>query len=345
MSLLETIRKKYDYSYPKELIAQRPARPRDNARLLVFSRDTGRMEESTFLDLPQFLPAGAVLVFNQTKVLPARFTVEKHTGGKVELLYISHTAKEVRVLANKKLTLGSIVKINASYVFTVVTVYAGEYEIIPQFSMQKFLYVLEKFGTIPLPPYLRHSPLSETERRKEYQTIFGKTVGAVAAPTASLHFTKRLLGRLKKANIDTAFVTLHVGLGTFAPLTENALKNKKLHKETYFIDAFTAKFLNKAKKEGRPIVAVGTTVVRALESASNASGKLVKFTGATDLFIDEKTKLKFVRSLITNFHVPQSSLLMLVASFVGRKKLMEIYTYVVNKKFRLFSFGDGMLVR
>ena len=204
--------------------------------------------------------------------------------------------------------------------------------------------LFEKYGNAPIPPYIKHTPLSSAELKKQYQTVFAKNSGSIAAPTASLDFTKRLLEKLRKTGISTQFVTLHVGLGTFAPLTEENITQGKLHKERYAIDSKTAAFLNRAKKEGRPIIAVGTTAVRALETASDKKGKLAKLSGETDIFIREGYRFRFTDGIITNFHVPRSSLLMLVSAFVGRERLFELYRKAMKKKFSFFSFGDGMLL-
>jgi S-adenosylmethionine:tRNA ribosyltransferase-isomerase len=196
-----------------------------------------------------------------------------------------------------------------------------------------------------LPPYIKHSPLSEKQKRQEYQAIFAKTGQAVAAPTASLHFTQKLIHQLKQQGIAIKFIRLDVGLGTFAPLKAENFLNNQLHSEYYFIDKATAKFLNQAKKQNRPILAVGTTVVRTLETASNAQGYLQNLTGSSNLFIQKDYKFKFINGLITNFHVPKSSLMMLVGSLVGRKTLLNLYQKAIAKNFRFFSFGDGMLIK
>jgi S-adenosylmethionine:tRNA ribosyltransferase-isomerase len=405
MIKLEKLLKQYDYQLPKQLIAQSPAKPRDAARLLVYSKGDKNPRFDTFKNLAKYLPrtnftkegtskphkltnqtlAGekpnskklvrglpknSVLVFNQTKVWPARLITQKvgadpfdsaqgrpeHSrgGGKVELLYISHDKNHIKVLANKKLPIG-----------TKVTVFLGRekqspllvvkksnqfYYLKPAFPTSQIPNFLKKYGVTPLPPYIKHSPLTEKQKRKQYQSVFAKTGLSVAAPTASLHFTKKLMSRLKKRGIGIAFVNLDVGLGTFAPLKEENIKTGKLHREFYRIGKNTANFLNQAKKQGRPVIAVGTTAVRTLESSSivgdglKPSPTLTKLTGQTDLFIREGYKFKFVDGLITNFHVPKSSLIMLVSAFIDREKLLALYQQAINKHFRFFSFGDGMLI-
>lgn len=334
----------YDYQLPPELIANKPVNPRDKARLLVFNKDNKHIEHDTFLNLEKYLPKNAVIIFNQTRVIPARLPLYKETGGKIEVLYIGRNKNSIQVLASKKLILGSKIFLisskKTSEQFLVVKKTQGIYELKPNFPLSKFNFFLKKFGLTPLPPYMKNSPLSEKERREAYQTFFAKKGESVAAPTASLHFTKRLINKIKNKGISVKFVRLDVNLGTFAPLTKQQIKTKKLHKENYFIDPKTAKFILKAKKNNRPIIAVGTTVVRVLESYA----KTKKLTGGTDLFILPGFKFKIINGMITNFHVPKSSLLMLVASLIDRENLFFVYKNAINNNFRFFSFGDGMLI-
>lgn len=336
--------KQYDYHLPKELIAQTPARPWDSSRLLVYDRKTQRVQFDTFLHLGKYLPKNAVLVFNETKVIPARLTLIRKTEGKVRVLYVGTEGKSIRVLADRLLGAAEQLTLTKRLSFTVVRRDKGEYILKPSFPITKLFSILEKFGSTPLPPYLKHSPLTEKQRKQEYQAIFAKRSGSVAAPTASLHFTKRLLTDLKKQGIGMEYVTLHVNLGTFAPLTPEKLRTKKLHTETYAIATSTAKALNHAKQQGHPIIAVGTTVARTLESAGR-NGKLKAGNGETQLFMQPGYRCKMIDGLITNFHVPQSSLLMLVASLTGRQKLLQLYQQAIRNKLRFFSFGDGMLVK
>ncbi len=342
---LNRILKNYDYKFPDSLIAQEPAHPRDSARLLIYENGSKRITHSIFTDLPDALTPGSVLVLNQTKVIPARLKLTKPTGGSARLLYIKHDSKFVYALSDRKLEIGSIVKAAPKIGFEVTGKEGSHYLLKPHFPINQVISVLEKFGTTPLPPYIKHPTLKGKKLADEYNTVFAKVQGSVAAPTASLHFTKRLLQKIQKSGIAIQHVTLHVNLGTFAPLTEEQVKTGQLHSEHFEISPSTAKFLNKAKKDGRTIIAAGTTVVRTLESASNAKGQLTKLSGDTTLFINEKTNLNFVDELITNFHVPRSSLLMLVSAFTGRQDLLRIYQTAVNKKYRLFSFGDGMYIK
>lgn len=340
----EKILKQYDYYLPKELIAQKPESLRDNARLLIYQRDRGKIFYDRFADIIKYLPKNAVLVFNETKVLPARLVVYKQTGGKVRILYIGNHEGSIKILSDRALKIGSRINLN-SRIFFIVESRQGKYFFLkPSFSVSKIHKILIRYGAAPIPPYIKNSPLSELELKEKYQSVFAKNFGSVAAPTASLHFTKRLLAKIKKAGFGVKFLTLHINLGTFSPLTEENFKNARLHQEYYEISRGTADFLNKVKSEGAPIIAVGTTVVRALESAC-ADGQVLKnISGVTDIFIRENYDFKFVSGLITNFHVPKSSLLMLVSAFAGRKKILNLYKKAIDKKFKFFSFGDGMFI-
>lgn len=360
MKKLEKLLKLYDYNLPPELIAQKPASPRDDSGLLVYRKScelgAHKICFDKFLNLDKYLPKNAVLVFNETKVLPARLELKKETGGKVKILYIGQGKNLYEFLADRKLNIGSKLLLNKNIVFEVVNKNGKTYLLkllqkpgIRSPASVDIFKILEKFGKTPIPPYIKNSPLSEKELRKEYQTIFAKQLGSVAAPTASLHFTKRVFAKLRKKGISVKFVTLHVNLGTFAPLTNENLKTKRLHKEFYNIDKKTAEFLDKAKKDGRPIIGVGTTVVRALESAVALSSRnrgfsLTRLSGKTQLFIEPGYKFKFIDGMVTNFHVPKSSLLMLVSALTGREKLLEIYQKAIDARFRFYSFGDGMLI-
>lgn len=334
----------YDYGFPKNLIATKPASPRDSAKLLVYSQTQKTITHAHYWDLIKFLPEKSVLVLNQTKVVPARLHVKKETGGKATLLYISHDNVHLKVLSDRRLQVGQILSLKQIN-FRVIRQENQFYLLKPSFALSKTFTVLEKFGQTPLPPYIKNPKLSKIKIKSEYQTVFAKHQGSVAAPTASLHFTKELLNTIARSGIKIVYVTLHVNLGTFASLTETQIKTGKLHSEWYEIDTQSVKILEAAKKKGQNITAVGTTVVRTLESASDDKGKIIKATGTTNLFIQPGYKFKFVDELITNFHVPKSSLLMLVASLIGREQLLSLYKLAIAKKYRLFSFGDGMYIK
>lgn len=341
MQTMEKEPESYNYNFPAELIAKKPASPRDAARLFVYNRQTGEIFHDSFLSLGKYLPKDSLLVFNETRVIPARIPLYKESGGKVEALYIS-SSNNLKIIANKKLELGQklFLKLNSPRYFWVEKLEDKFYYLKPNFPVKNYISVFQKHGVTPLPPYMKDSPLRESQRRKAYQTVFAKKGESVAAPTASLHFTKRLLKSLKKAKVETAFVRLDVSLGTFAPLTRENLKSGKLHEEKYFIDETTAAKVKKAKKAGGHVIAVGTTVTRALE----AWGKTKKLSGSTSLFIYPGYKFKIVDGLVTNFHVPKSSLIMLVSSLTGREELLSLYNLAVKNKYKLFSFGDGMLI-
>ncbi len=345
MKTFEKLLNSFDYKFPTELIAQSPATPRDKAKLLIYDRKTKQVNHDIYKNLTRYISKNNVLVLNQTKVLPARLIVSKPTGGKAKILYVNQDKKFLHFLSDKKLEIDSKVFVNKNISFTVKEKREQFYILQPSFKISKTFEVLTKHGQTPLPPYIKNSKLKGKKLLNEYNTVFAKQLGSVAAPTASLHFTKNLLNEFKKSGIQIVYITLHVNLGTFASLSEQQWKSKKLHEEWYEISSNTAKLLNKAKKSGKIITAVGTTVVRTLESAASSSGTITQLSGNTDLFITEATKLKFVDSIITNFHVPKSSLLMLVSSFIGRKKLLDLYKLAIEKKYRLFSFGDGMLIK
>ncbi len=335
----------YDYTLPPELIAQAPASPRDSAGLVVYDRATEQATWTCFSAIGNFLPKNAVLVLNETKVIPAKMELTRATGGRVSALAVGTTDMGVRVMANRKLKVGETLLLSQEATFTVLGDEGRYWLLKPSFPVAELQHVLELVGSMPLPPYIKKTPLSPDEQRREYQSVFAKHSGSIAAPTASLHFTDELLASLKAHGIRIAFVTLHVHLGTFAPLTEEQWQSGKLHVEYFSMTEETATMLNTAKKNGDPIVAVGTTSVRTLESASDEHGKLVLHNGTTDLFIREGYTFNFVDAMITNFHVPQSSLLMLVAAFTGRDAMMKLYKQAIEKKFRFFSFGDAMLIR
>jgi S-adenosylmethionine:tRNA ribosyltransferase-isomerase len=333
----------YDYSFPQELIAKEPASPRDAARLLVYDRKKESVHFDTFKKLTDYLPKNAVLVMNQTKVIPAKLTLKKVTGGAVSALLLSVQPETITVLASNSFQNGDKLIWQGGHSFTVTARLGQEALLKPSFPMTQLKDLLNLFGETPLPPYMKDSPLTEERRRSEYQTVFAEEEGSVAAPTAGLHFTKELMKACERSGCDIRYLTLHVHLGTFAPLSEEQWSKKTLHSEYYYIDDQTVQSLNAAKAEGRPIVAVGTTTVRTLESASDGT-VIVRPSGSTDLFLTEDSSLHFTDHLITNFHVPRSSLLMLVSAFTGRETLLSLYKKAIEERMRLFSFGDGMLI-
>lgn len=347
----------FEYHLPESSIAQTPAEPRDSSRLLVLHRETGELEHRIFRDILDYLRAGDLLVLNQTRVIPARIFAHKETGGRVELLLLRrHDALTWDVLVGGKgLRVGKKVRLANGPEASIIEVLDGAERVIrfaepiePYFS---------KVGNVPLPPYI-HEKLSDPER---YQTVYAKEPGSAAAPTAGLHFTPRLLEELQVRGIKIAYVTLHVGLDTFAPVTEDDPEEHKIHTEWCELPQETADRINETKKAGGRVVAVGTTSVRTLESAaadttvdnsivdksrlSNLEYRIVPFTGPTSLFILPGYQFKIVDVMITNFHLPKSTLLMLVSAFAGREKILEAYQIAVTEGYRFYSFGDAMLIR
>lgn len=346
MESFEDLAQLYDIQVPQSLIANVPASPRDSARLLVHDRKTGRTDWAVFRDIGQFLPPRSVLVLNETKVIPAKMLLIRKTGGIVSALAIGSDGEKgvVRVMANRKLHSGEFLSLHGKTGFVVAAADGKFWLLRPTFPLENLQSKLDAYGTMPLPPYIKGSPLSRAALRREYQTVFAKEPGSIAAPTASLHFTKRLLSQLETSGVRIVRVTLHVHLGTFAPLTEEQWKTGALHTESYAIAPMAVTVLEAAKKAGDPIVAVGTTVVRTLESAADAHGKIIRPAGETQLFIREGYPFTMVDALITNFHVPKSSLLMLVSAFAGRENILNLYRQAVERKLRFFSFGDAMLI-
>lgn len=346
---LDDVLAPFDYSFPEHVIAQSPANPRDSAKLLIHNRTTQETSFDIFRNIIEYLPEHCVLVFNQTKVFPARFHLTKETGGKIGALYIEQKGKHLRVMADGKIKAGDKL-LWADEHFFMVEERDGKYAVLtPSFPMENLRSLLEAHGETPLPPYIKESPLTEEQRRAEYQTVYATQNGSVAAPTAGLHFTEELIKKIEQSGRHVRYVTLHVNLGTFAPLTDEHWQEKRLHQEWYEIDPDTAALLNKAKREHQPIIAVGTTTVRTLESACLPDDRtptqtLIRLSGITDIFITENDTLQFVDGLITNFHVPRSSLLMMVSALTGRETLLDLYKQAIEKDFRFFSFGDGMLI-
>lgn len=331
----------YDYKLPEELIAQEPSKKRDECRLLVINRKNKRVEERVFGDIADELGKNDVLVLNESRVFPARLIGKKESGGRVELLLLNklnETDWEVisrpGLKKGKKLDFGELkgeVIENREETIEVRFEFEGE-----------FWKILEKIGKTPIPPYIHND--KESEIRRDYQTVYAAGYGSAAAPTAGLHFTKELLVRLKNKGVQIEKINLNVGLGTFKPITEKNIESGKLHSEFLEIKPEVAEKLNLAKKQGKRIIAVGTTVVRTLESMSDEKGVLKSGSMETGIFIYPPYKFKFVDSLITNFHLPKSSLLMLIAAMVG-DEWKEVYKLAIKNKYRFFSFGDAMWVR
>jgi S-adenosylmethionine:tRNA ribosyltransferase-isomerase len=332
----------YDFRFPKRQIAVKPATPRDSARMVVLRRATHERAWTRVSALPHELPTGALLVRNCTRVIPAQLALRRSTGGLAQALVVQMAGRTASLLVNRRLQVGEELVTEAADRLVVLGAEGKSWRL--ESVERSLVDVLQRAGATPLPPYMRHSPLTEAQRRQKYQSIFARHDGSVAAPTASLHFTPRLLASLEAAGVTFADVTLHVNLGTFAPLTDEHVQTGRLHTERYEVPAVTVEAIRQAKAEGRPVIPIGTTALRALESAARATGELQAGSGETSLFIQPGFAFRVADGLLTNFHVPKSSLLMLVAALTGRDWLMETYEQAIRRDFRLFSFGDAMLV-
>lgn len=334
----------FDYYLPEELIAQTPAEPRDSSRLLVYDRKKDEIYHKHFYDIVDFLKEGDVLVRNNTKVLPARIFAYTENGGKVEVLLLKRfnlTDWEVLVKPGKKARIGAKLTVSQDLSLVVTDIFeeSGSRKVTFNFD-GVFEDVISRIGEMPLPPYITEK-LKDKER---YQTVYAKVDGSAAAPTAGLHFTGALFEKIKAKGVEVVDVLLHVGLGTFRPVKADNVLEHHMHSEYYEIGEEAAERINKAKKEGRRIIAVGTTSVRTLESAADENGFVKPIKGNTEIFIYPPYKFKCVDALITNFHLPKSTLIMLVASMTGREKILDIYKTAVEEKYRFFSFGDAMLI-
>lgn len=332
------------YNLPEELIAQTPVEPRDHSRMLVYDRETGEIEHKHFYDIIDYLKAGDVLVINDTKVLPARiYGVKEGTGAKIEFLLhkrIRIDEWEVLVKPAKKATVGAVIRFSDELTAT-VTGYIGEGLRTVRFSYDGvFEDILSRVGEMPLPHYI-HERLSDGTR---YQTVYARESGSSAAPTAGLHFTPELLQKIRDKGVEIVKVLLHVGLGTFRTVKAENIHDHKMHSEYYCVTPEAAVAVNKAKTEGRRVIAVGTTSVRTLESAWH-DGKLNAESGETSIFIYPPYKFKAVDALITNFHLPESTLIMLVSAFIGRENALKMYECAVENKYRFFSFGDATFLK
>lgn len=335
----------FNYDLPQELIAQTPVHPRDSSRLLYFNRALDEVSHKHFYDVVDILTEGDVLVRNNTRVLPARmFAYTKH-GGRVEVLLLKRynlTDWEVLVKPGKKAKPGVTLTINEELSLTVVG-YADEESGSRKVSFNfdgVFEDIISRVGEMPLPPYITEK-LKDQER---YQTVYSKVDGSAAAPTAGLHFTEELFDKLRKKGVIVCDVLLHVGLGTFRPVKAEDITDHHMHSEYYEISEETANIINKAKSEGRRVIAVGTTSIRTLESVSDDSGFVKAQKGNTEIFLYPPYKFKCVDGCITNFHLPMSTLIMLISCFSSREKILSVYEIAVKERYRFFSFGDAMLI-
>ena len=334
----------FDYNLPEELIAQTPCQQRDHSRLMVLNRKDKSISHKHFYDLKQYLKKGDTLVFNDTKVIPARLIGHRaKTGGKVEVFLLRRTEGnrwETLVKPGKKAQIGNIIEFSDELSCEVVdhTDFGGR---IVEFKFDGiFEEILDRLGETPLPPYI-HEKLADKNR---YQTVYARENGSAAAPTAGLHFTKELLEEIKAMGVNLAFVTLHVGLGTFRPVNVDNIEDHVMHKEFYHIEKEAADIINNTKKNGGRVIAVGTTSIRTLESAAKKDGTIEPIADETGIFIYPGYKFKIVDAIVTNFHLPKSTLIMLISAFAGREYVLSAYEEAVREKYRFFSFGDAMFI-
>jgi len=347
--------KEYDYHLPDELIAQEPAPRRDESRLLRLERCTGGLFDNSFSDLPSLLREGDLLVVNDVMVVPARLFGRKETGGRVEILILEHPEKVSKrepderwclFRASKRPKMGSTILLPDGLQGTVTNL-GEEGKVRLRFEGNHTLnYVLKKRGCLPLPPYIKRDGKDRRSEidKERYQTIFSRFIGAVAAPTAGLHFTQELLGSLKARGVDISSITLKVGHDTFKPVRAEDIREHRLGEEQYSIGHDAANVIEGTKRKGGRVISVGTTVVRALETAFQRRGGIAPDSGATDLLIYPGFKFQVIDGLLTNFHLPRSSLLFLVAAFAGYELTMKAYRWAVENRYRFYSYGDAMLI-
>lgn len=335
----------FDFDLPKELIAQHPAEKRDECRLMVLDKNNGDIGHKVFKDIIDYLNPGDCLVLNDTRVMPARlYGAKEGSGGKMEFLLLRRYDDDVWETLVKP---GKRAKVGTRFVFGNGELKCEIVEILDNGNRKiKFYYegifeeVLDRLGEMPLPPYIQE----KLEDKELYQTVYSKEVGSAAAPTAGLHFTEELLKEIKSKGVDIAFVTLHVGLGTFRPVKVENIEEHEMHSEFYIMDEKNAEIINNAKARGGRVIAVGTTSNRTLESIADEEGKVRAQSGYTSIFIYPGYKFKIVDAIITNFHLPESTLIMLVSAFSTREIIMNAYKTAVEQKYRFFSFGDAMFI-
>ena len=335
----------FDYNLPEELIAQVPIQKRDESRLMVLNKKEQTIEHKTFKDIIDYLKPGDVLVRNNTKVLPARLYGKKETGANVEFLLLKNINDDIWeciVRPGNKLHVGTKVVFGEGLLnATILDIMPGGTRKVEFRYQGIFNEILDQIGLMPLPPYI-HEELKEKDR---YQTVYAKYDGSAAAPTAGLHFTEELLKKVQEKGVQIANVTLHVGIGTFRPVKEETVENHEMHSEHYYIKQEDVEKINQAKKNGNRVIAVGTTSCRVLETISDENGYVKEIEGDTQIFIYPGYKFKCLDGLITNFHLPQSTLLMLVSALAGREYMLNAYEEAVKEKYRFFSFGDAMFIK
>ncbi len=338
--------KDFDFYLPEELIAQHPLEKRDTSRLMVLDKETGEISHKNFYDIIDYLNEGDTLVLNNTRVMPARLIGEKEgTGGKIEFLLLKRVDKDRWECLAKP---GKSARVGRRFTFgdgklkaEVVEVKENGNRIVEFYYEGIFEEVLDSLGEMPLPPYI-HERLEDRER---YQTVYSKENGSAAAPTAGLHFTEKLLHKIKEKGINIAYVTLHVGLGTFRPVKVETIEDHEMHSEYYHLSKEDAEVINETKKRGNRVISVGTTSTRTLETIADEDGNVKETSGWTNIFIYPGYKFKVVDRLITNFHLPESTLIMLVSTLAGKEHVMNAYEEAVKERYRFFSFGDAMFIK
>ena len=336
----------FDFYLPNELIAQHPIKERDTSRLLILDKKTGEIEHKKFYDIIDYLNPGDVLVLNDTKVIPARlFGIKNDTNAHIEILLLKEKNEnkwECLVKPAKRVKIGTVISFGDGLLKAKCIDTLDEGIRVFEFIYEGVFYeILDKLGTMPLPPYIKE----KLEDKDRYQTVYAKNIGSAAAPTAGLHFTRDLLNKIKKKNITICYITLHVGLGTFRPVNVDDVTKHKMHSEYYSMSREVADILNNAKKHKRRIVAVGTTTTRTLETIMTKYNEFKCCSGFTDIFIYPGYKFKAISALITNFHLPKSTLLMLVSALSSKDIILNTYKEAVNMKYRFFSFGDAMFIK
>lgn len=337
--------KDFHYDLPQELIAQTPVEPRDSSRLLTLNKETGEIAHGHFHDITDCLHPGDCLVLNDSRVLPARiYGIKENTGARVEFLLLTNQGSdtwEVLCKPGKKAKVGTHFTFGDGLLTAEVTAVQDDGNRIVKFAYDgNFFAILDQIGQMPLPPYIK----KKLENQERYQTVYSKEVGSAAAPTAGLHFTKELLQKVKDMGVKVEFVTLHVGLGTFRPVSADRVVDHKMHSEHYLLPQETADVINETKKNGGRVIAVGTTSCRTLESVAAKEGCIKESEGWTDIFIYPGFQFKVLDGLITNFHLPESTLIMLVSALAGYDHIMNAYRVAVQEKYRFFSFGDAMFI-
>lgn len=342
----ELLKKDFYFDLPQELIAQDPLEDRSSSRLLVLDKKTGEMEHHVFHDIVDFLNRGDCLVLNNTKVIPARLMgVKPETGATIEVLLLKRRENDIwetLVKPGKKAKVGAVISFGDGILTGEVVDVVEEGNRLIQFHYEGiFEEVLDRLGEMPLPPYITH----KLQDKNRYQTVYAKYEGSAAAPTAGLHFTKELLQKVEEKGVNIAYVTLHVGLGTFRPVKEENLLNHHMHSEFYQVTPEAAEIINSTKEKGGRVICVGTTSCRTIESAANDEGKVIPGCDNTEIFIYPGYQFKVLDNLITNFHLPESTLIMLVSALAGREHVLHAYETAVEMKYRFFSFGDAMFIK